>query len=227
MGKIGRVFAEAVLAAALAVCLGGCMSESSKIISYMEERYGNTFTYAGETNGIFGNRAFTARLTCPDYPDDVILASCVEQEEDGKEVYADNYMAVRYHDGAFQKIDEAAGQVFEDYRLFFRVPDVLMRIEEPEQYTLEDYLADPDAFKSVRILTGKDVDEKTFQALMNAFEDAGISVKGLVAVPVNPSELETIGEKDVDSFLAGWDRVRAQVNFNLRNGTLIDEKWRQ
>lgn len=226
MEKIRRVFAG-LLPVALAVCLGGCMSRSKKIISYMEERYGTTFTYAGETNGIFGNRAFTARLNCPDYPDQVILASCAEQGEDGKEVYADNYMAVRFHDGAFQKIDETIGQVFEDYRLFFRVPDVLMVIEEPEGYTQEDYLADPNAFKSIRILTGNEVDETSFQALMSAFEDAGISVKGLVAVPENPSEPGAIGEEDVDSFLAGPDRVRVQVNFDLENGTLTYEKWRQ
>lgn len=226
MEKIRKVFAG-LLPVALAVCLGGCMNRSKKIISYMEERYGTTFTYAGETNGIFGNQTFTARLNCPDYPDQVILASCVEQEEDGKEVYADNYMAVRFHDGAFQKIDETIGQVFEDYRLFFRVPDVLMIIEEPESYTLEDYLADPKAFKSIRILTGDEVDEAAFQALTQAFEEAEISVKGLVAVPRDPSDLETISEEEAGSFLAGQDWVRVQVNFNLRNGTLTDEKWRR
>lgn len=201
------------------------MGKSSRIVSYMEERYGKTFTYTGEVNGTFGSRSYTARLSCPEEPEAVILASY--REQDGEEYYADNYPAVRFHDDALQKIEEAVRQVYADYQIFFRIPDILLTIEDPDAYTLEDYLADPLAFKSVHLLVCEEVDETSFQALMRAFADASISIKGLVAVPKNPSEAVVVSEETVDDFLADPDRVQTQVNFTVENGTLTNEKWRQ
>ena len=63
MKKIGTKCFLAAILGMLAVNLGGCMSKNNKLISYMEERYGKTFTYIGETNGTFGSKAFTARLS--------------------------------------------------------------------------------------------------------------------------------------------------------------------
>lgn len=225
MGRVGKKVFLAMILTMLAGCLGGCMGKSRKIVSYMEERYNKTFTYVGETNGIFGSKAFTARLSCEDDPEADILASW--QEQDGEEYYLDNYMAFRHHEAAYQKIDEAVGQVFSDYQLIFRVPDVLLCIEEPEDYTLESYLADPLAFKSIRIVTRENVDEASFQALVKTFMDADITVKGVVAVPEDPQETSEITEENVDIFLANKSRVRTQVNFKVENGTLINEDWRQ
>lgn len=200
------------------------MSKSKNIVSYMEERYKTTFIYMGETNGMFGGLSFTAQLSCPDLPDTVILASC--QKKNGEMYYADNYMAYHFHEDAFRKIDEAIRQVFSGYRLFFRTPDVLLTIDEPEDYKLEDYLADPLAFKSVYILVNEEIDKAEFQALMKAFEDASISVKGLVAVPGNWTEAAGVTEENLGDYLAATDKVRMQVNFTLENGALQYEKWR-
>lgn len=200
------------------------MSKSSRIVSYMEARYEKSFTYMGETNGTFGSRTFTAQLSCPDYPEAVILASW--QEEDGEEYYLDNFMAFCHHKGALQKMEEVADQVFADYQLFFRVPDVLLKIEDPKTYTLEAYLSDPLAFKTIYLLVSEETDEKAFQALMKAFGDEAISVKGLVAVPRDPSQLSGITEENVVDFLASPDRVQTQVNFDFQNGILVYEDWR-
>lgn len=201
------------------------MSKSKNIVSYMEERYGITFTYLEETNGTFGGKSFTARLSCQEIPGAVILASC--QKQDGGMYYTDNYMAHRFHESAFQKIDGAVSQVFEDYRMFFRTPDVLLDVKMPEDYTLENYLADPLAFKSVHILVSEEVDETAFQALMDAFAGASISVKGLVAVQENWTETAGVTEETLGDYLANPDRVRTQVNFALENGQLQYEKWRR
>ncbi len=209
----------------LAGYLGGCMSKSKNIVSYMEERYGTTFTYLGETNGMLGGKSFTARLSCQEFPDAVILAS--GQKRDGKMYYADNYMAYRFHEKAFQKIDGAVRQVFAEYGLFFKVPDVLLAIENPDGYTLEDYLADPLSFKSVYILVREDVDEIEVQGLMTAFQDASISVQGLAAVPENWIQAAGVTEESIEDYLANPERVRTQVNFVLENGKLKYMKWRQ
>lgn len=206
-------------------CQGGYMSKSKNIVSYMEERYGTAFTYLGETNGMFGEQAFTAQLSCSDIPNTVILASY--QKRDGEMYYADNYPAYQFHKDAFQKIDGAVRQVFADYRLFFRVPDVLLTIDNPEDYMLEDYLADPLAFKSIYILVCNEVDKAEFQELMKAFEMASISVKGLLATPRNWPETAAVTEESIGDYLANPDRLKMQVNFTLENGVLWNEKWRQ
>lgn len=224
MKKIGTKCFLAAILDMLAVNLGGCMSKNNKLISYMEERYGKTFTYIGETNGTFGSKAFTARLSCPDDPEAEILASWLER--DGTEYYADNYMAVRYHEEAYEKLEEAVGRVFSEYRLIFATPDVLLTIEDPGAYSLEDYMDDPLACKTVYIITQEELDEEVFQALAGSFTDSGISVKGLAAQAPEGEETAGITEDNVDEFLAGKDRVCAQVNFRLEHGTLISENWR-
>lgn len=200
------------------------MNKNNKLISYMEGRYGKTFTYLGETNGIFGTKAFTARLSCPDYPDEEILVSWLER--DGEEYYSDNYLAVYYHEEAFQRMDQAAGKVFSDYQLYFAVPDVLMTVDKPETYSLEDYLADPLAYKTVYILTEEVLDEAVFQALMKCLAAEGVTVKGVVAVPSDTAGLPDLAQESVDAFLADSQRIETQVNFKLENGTLVSENWR-
>ncbi|MBS6395833.1 MAG: hypothetical protein KH452_01595 [Clostridiales bacterium] len=225
MRILGKRILAAVMSAVLAGNLGGCMSTGKKIVSYMEERYGNEFEYEGETNGIFGDKSFTAKLSSPDYPEAVILAS--KAERDGKEFYSDNFLAFRYHDQAYRRIEEAVDQVFDDYKLFFRVPDVLLPVDDPEGYTVEDYMADPSAFKSIRVMTAEAVDRASFLALMDAFADADIAVKGVLAVPEDPSKIAGLTEEDVDAFLANRDRLLVQVNFKIEDSTVIHEDWRQ
>ena len=214
-----------LLTVGLTGLLGGCMSKSGKIISYMEDRYGNTFTYEGETNGMLGSSAFTAKLSCPDYPDMTILASFVSR--DGEEYYSDNYLAVSYHEDAERAIEEAAGQVLENCRLFLAEPDLTMSIENPEEYTLEDYLSDPLAFKSVWIMTSDEVDEEVFQALVQEFSRENISVNGVLAVPSDPCDTVEMTKESFENFLANKGRVKTQVNFKVENGELIREDWRR
>lgn len=214
-----------LLVAGLAGLLGGCMSESRKIISYMEERYGKTFTYEGETNGMLGSRAFTAKLSCPDYPGMTILASLVQR--DGEESYSDNYLAVSYHEDAEQKICEAAGRVLEHYQLFLDKPDLTMKIDNPEAYSLEDYLADPNAFKTVWIMTYDEVNEEVFQALVQTFCDENITVNGVLAVPSDSSDTVEMTKEEFENFLANQGRVKTQVNFKVQDGELVREDWRR
>lgn len=212
-------------AAGLAGLLGGCMSKSKKILSYMEERYGKTFTYEGETNGMLGSQVFTARLSCSDYPGMTILASLAPQ--DGEEYYSDNYLAVSYHEEAREKIEETAGEVLEDCQVFLADPNILMTVAEPESYTLEDYLADPLAFKAVWIVTRDEVEEETFQALVQAFRKERITASGLLAVPADPSDTVNMTRRDLEDFLANKGRVKTQINFEIENGELVREDWRR
>ena len=191
----------------------------------MEERYGKTFTYEGETNGMLGSRAFTAKLSCPDYPGMTILASLVQR--DGEESYSDNYLAVSYHEDAEQKICEAAGRVLEHYQLFLDKPDLTMKIDNPEAYSLEDYLADPNAFKTVWIMTYDEVNEEVFQALVQTFCDENITVNGVLAVPSDSSDTVEMTKVEFENFLVNQGRVKTQVNFKVQDGELVREDWRR
>lgn len=58
-----------------------------------------------KTNGYFGDDYFTAKLSCPNYLGQVILAGYSEQGN--KENYYDNYMAFSYHNLTVQNITQA------------------------------------------------------------------------------------------------------------------------
>ena len=201
------------------------MSREDGVIRYMEKRYEKTFTCEGEVNGVFGSKAVTVRLNCPDYPEMPVLASYLEK--DGTAYYGDNFPAVYFHREACGQLQQAADTVFADVRLYFKVPDVVLPVEDPKSYTLRDYMADPLAFKSIRILVKEALDENSFQALMEAFGRAGITVKGIAAVPADWSAVSVLTEETVDDFLTNPDDIQVQVIFKYEKGTIVTERWRK
>lgn len=201
------------------------MSREDGVIRYMEKRYEKAFTCEGEANGVFGSKSVTVRLNCPDYPEMPVLASYLEK--DGTAYYGDNFPAVYFHKEACGQLQQAADTVFADARVYFKVPDVVLPVEDLKRYTLRDYMADPLAFKSIRILVKEALDENSFQALMEAFGRAGITVKGIAAVPADWSAVSALTEKTVDDFLANPDNIQAQVIFKYEKRTIVTERWRK
>ena len=100
-------------------------------------------------------------------------------------------------------------------------------MEDPKLYTLKDYMTDPLAFKSVRILAKEALDENSFQALMETFGRAGIAVKGIAAVPADWSAVSVLTEETVDDFLTNPDDIQVQVIFKYEKGTIVTERWRK
>ena len=213
-----------LLVAALFVCLAGCQSKSKKIVSYMEERYGTTFEYAGETNGMLGSPVFAAKLSCPDYPDMTVFATVAPV--DGEGYYSDNFLAVAYHENARQAIEKTARIALDDCQVFLSEPDLTMSINEPEDYTLEDYLTDPLAFKAVWIVTRDDVDTAKFQELVQAFCQENISANVVLAVPSDPEDEVVMEKEELENFLANPGRVKTQINFEIENRELVREDWK-
>ena len=201
------------------------MSREDGVIRYMEKQYGKTFTCEGEVHGMFGSKSITVRLNCQDHPEMPVLASYLEK--DGAVYYGDNFPAVYFHKEACGQLQQAVDAVFANVRLYFKVPDVVLPVEDPKRYTLRDYMADPLAFKSVRILAKEALDENSFQALMETFGRAGIAVKGIAAVPADWNAVSALTEKTVDDFLANADNVQTQVIFKYEKGTIVTERWRK
>jgi len=205
-GKVMKKILVVILL--LSCCLAGC-SKKEKIIMHMESTYEDSFEYIERVNSVIGDDSYTIKLFSSKY-EEPVLASY----QNKKNHYIDNYLAIQYHEDAFKKIDAVIKNVLCDYDLFFQIPDVLL----DRNYCLEDYMEDPFAFKSIRIISDQPVNEFEIDCLMENFVNEKISVKGIIAVPVDKKTPLT--EEVVDVCLANPDRVEQQINFKVENGQI-------
>lgn len=225
--NIGHNIWLVVIVIFLGILLGsyllGNQNKVSMILNYMEEKYHTKFEYVGETNGIFGDRSsFTAELTHPDYPGDIILASY--SKKDGQKNFGDNFPAVYYHNDAYQKIEQCLDQVFTDYKLYFEIPDLLLPNSDASNFTLNDYLSTGYIYIPVRIFVFEALNDQKFQSMMDVFTREGISFQGAIVEPSNYNQARSITTmQDFNDFIVGEDRVTTWFNFQLEDGTITKD----
>lgn len=121
---IKRIIIAVVLLAAIIVGGTGCManrqnenndnaaSTNDLALAYLEEKYGETFTYAAPWgNSMTGNREFLT--TCDSLPGQAVLVQ-VENFKDDEPTYKDNYLEVKYLIDTTEYFRDAAAEVFGD-----------------------------------------------------------------------------------------------------------------
>lgn len=223
MQKYKSNFIFILLLFGVLILLCGCHSKRETVIDYMENRYHNEFTYTKKINSSYRDDIYTAQLSCEDYPGMKIIASYVDC--DGVKLYADNYMAVVYYNEALEEIDDLVGTVIDDYDIYLDIPDFVMTIDNPEEYSLEDYLSDPLGYKSVYIISYDDIDNEIYQSLITVFKEKNIAVNGVLAVPKDKENIVKMDKTSIEDFLANEENVQTQINFKTEDSEVVREHW--
>lgn len=201
------------------------MNKEKMFVSYMEEKYGEAFTYIEPTGGQIGGNSSECWMKNERFGDERILAARY-LGKDGEYAFCDNYMAVLLHEDAWQEINAIAGEVFEDYLLYFPVPPVILTAG-PQDYELEDYLTDPAADLSITIVTYSDRNDTKLSRMAEAFGRQGIAVHGLLIFAGSELDRELVTEDNVEQYELkdGW--YQAKANFFIESdGTISYVKWR-
>lgn len=207
------------------IFLEGCSSKERMFVSYLENKYGETFYYIEPTGGQIGGTSSEAWLKCDRFPGERILAARYKGA-DGKYRFYDNYMAFLLHDEAELTIKRILDEIFENYILHFPVPLVVLRDGTPE-YGLEDYLKDPGADFYITIISYSDIDKKTINYLADAFKKQGIVSNIQIFFTGVNFDQKDITDSNIKRYILtdGWYQARVTFFFE-EDGTIRNERWK-
>ena len=100
-------------------------------ITYMEEKYGETFSLVGPWNGQFGKDYSMFELRSSQSPDERILVRRMKMEE--REIYQDNYIAIILKSQIETRIKMMAEQTFGKCTVVYQIPELVF----PEYFTAD------------------------------------------------------------------------------------------
>lgn len=148
-----KILIAALLLAAIVVGGTGCMinrilnagntqAVNQQALAYMEEKYGETFTYsASYGNSMSGTREFL--VTCDSLPGKQILVQ-VENFRSNDRVFRDNYLAVKYQDATISLFRGCFSDSYPDVNVFYEPTKQPQSAELSADAGFEDFLADWD-----------------------------------------------------------------------------------
>lgn len=137
-----RIAALSCVLGFVILALAGCSSGPSSndlAIQYMEEKYGESFTYASAWgNSLYGNHELL--VSCDSLPELVLVE--IEDYRSEDRVFRDNYLAVKYADQTQQFIQDSANAVFGYAKVHYHVTRTGLSETLPTNVSFEEYLAD-------------------------------------------------------------------------------------
>ena len=133
-----------MLLAVVIAGVSGCMEKETleeQMVSYMEEKYGDSFSYVRPWGSSLGQKHICRVLQSDRYPGQDVLVSC--SGEDGKMVFHDSYPALEFQPLAAEKMQEACEETWPGLQVRTeQVPALRVLTDElGEDPALEDYTA--------------------------------------------------------------------------------------
>lgn len=201
------------------------MFKEDMFVSYLEDKYDETFSYIEPTGGQIGGTSSEAWLKSTRFPDERILAARY-MGADGKYRFYDNYMAILLHDDAETVIKEILNGVFDDYKLYFPIPMVVLR-DGDKGYCLSDYLKDPGADLQIIIFAFSNTEKNMVNHIAEAFGSHEIAVHVQLIFTGENFEGSRINEDNIEKYYLTDEWYDGKVTFSIENdGVISFEKWR-
>jgi len=122
--------------------LSGCTANKTleeQMVSHMEEKYGDAFTYVRPWGSSLGKKSICRVLQSDRYPGQDVLVSC--SREDGEPVFLDSYPALQMQPLAAEKFQEACDETWPEIQVRTEQVPALRVIPEEmcDSLTLETY----------------------------------------------------------------------------------------
>ena len=144
MRKTKEVITGMTLLLAVAAGVSGCMAKGSvekQMISYMENKYGDEFTYVRSYGSSIGQNRCYRVLESSRYPGRDVLVCLVN--ENGKKVFLDSYLSLKYQPLAAELMKEVCKEVWPDTPVVVEQKPGLEVLQEDmvEDISFVDYTA--------------------------------------------------------------------------------------
>lgn len=139
-----KIAGGVIFLAAVMTGVNGCMANGTieeQMVSYMEEKYGDVFTYVSPWGSSIGGGGIYRVLESDRYPEREVLVCCMKK--DGEKIFLDSYPALEFQPLAAEQMQQACEEVWPDVQVRTEQVAALRILPEElgENPTLETYMA--------------------------------------------------------------------------------------
>jgi len=135
------------LISTMMIGLSGCMfiqngnSIYKQMVEYMEEKYGEEFTFieATGTNKIKGSSQREATVSTERFPREQISVMA-DKDEDGNYYFRDNYVSFLLRDEIEKLLTEIAAPIYKDCKVIFDANTPVYPEETGKEITMDEYI---------------------------------------------------------------------------------------
>ena len=115
----------------------GKMDFKNEALAYMEEKYGETFTWESPVDGMFGREEASGYVSCSSFPGEKIMVSGIQEGE--VHTFSDNYLEYLFNEEATQTLQNLIdGKV--ECRIICKPSQTPRNIDYREDITVMEYL---------------------------------------------------------------------------------------
>ncbi len=182
------------ISAILMTGVTGCMSNESyvdKMVAYMNEKYDDTFEYSAPYGGGPGATSTQIVVKSEKYPDAQIWVEYYT--EDGKDIFADNYVSYKYEEQTRDVLQKLLTDVFQsDVKLRYTVGTKGVLNNFTDNTTFDEYASDSASrigFRAFIFDTGS-ATSNAESKLKEALEESGYVLSGLVFITDDKAAFE-------------------------------------
>lgn len=217
----------------LALCLivalfggSGCSlnknnKEVDRMMSCMEEKYGEEFQFVKWGRKSLGEKADAAYFKCSAMPDILIKGEWFENDE-GEFVAYDNYMGYKLQDQIKGKIKEITKKVYPECVVIYHPEFSLFSPDVRADMELQEMTQTKGTLLSVEIIVdhggNQDDRDQKLQQWREEAEGAALRMKGVLYAVKDPSILERLNEANyASSFSQSEDWYDVACHFAMDN----------
>ena len=196
-----------------------------KMLSYLSEKYNDTFTVAGLTGGGAGITYMQMFVRSEKYPEKEIAIEC-RQGEDGPE-YADNYTHLRFENDMAEFFEsfireKLSADVIVSY--YAPVPGTVNRFSDKTDF--EEFISGMDHGKDIFVVVSDEFRTDNFEETVNrikeAFSESGTMVDAYIYFAQSEETFRPYRELKISE----RDKMRMIRIFMDRPGMVSEIKWR-
>lgn len=196
-----------ILIAALMAGGTGCMGEKQQSasqkqdiwdlgISYMEERYGETFSYAAPAGNSFGSDTRKFLVTCDSLPGEKICVQ-VDNVDSENRVFSDNYLVHKYKEKTVTYFQTAFQKQFKEFAIYYNISQICQNPKIAVDSSFEQILQD-DSIRLdiiVKLKRSEFQSKEQFQTIFQEIEKCCGYVQ-VIAIVVEDTEFDTLSESE-------------------------------
>ncbi len=197
------------------------------MVQYLNEKYDDTFAYSKSFGGMAGSGIKKILCSSEKFPGKDICV--IYKEKDGEDVFADNYMGVKYEENTVNTLNSVLNTVFgENFQLFYSVSLQAATENSGKDMTFEEYAAEYSSGILFTAVVSEAIlidEEKVAEELEKEIVSRGICCR-LASVYFNDSEKHT-GEIDDLSAYLNKKMYEKELTFTMNNNEAFSTcEWR-
>lgn len=192
------------------------VTPQEKILSVMKEKYGEEFEFEGWAHKAYGSPDLTANVTCVSFPEERIHAG-QEEDEDGKLIYFDDYMAYQYEEEMQKVLENLVQEVYPTARIIWKITSSEFPREMSQEMSVQEIMESKESIFSVYIVVNQAVNETekyaNLEKLRKLLEESKIRMKGALFFTLDEAAYQELDGENYSYWASKDDWFEQRCNF--------------